>query len=464
MDSAQHRGSLMRAIAPRRRWALAASMAGLLFVGMYAQAEEHPMVCICSGCAMAASGSGSDVDDPETFRVSDRWLSTAYGSAGSRGDAVSLTWGFVGDGTSITRAGSIAAEASGPSVLIARLDTIYGVSSTSDLTQSAWFDEFEDSYNRWGEISGLTFVYEANDDGQEIRSSIDGVLGVRADMRIGGHSIDGNSGVLAYNYFPDTGNMVIDTNDSFYTNTGSNSIRLRNVVMHEVGHGLGFSHLESGNSSQLMEPFINTSFYGPQHDDILAAQRNYGDALEKGNGNDTTGNATDLGTFTGAPATFSVGTDADDNTSFVAESETDFISIDGTSDVDIFGFTLSGGTDFNISILMDPKGPTYNEGAQGGSQSALNTKALADLELELLDSGGSLILAASTNGAGLSELINTVLSAGDYFARVSTAAGSDDNVQMYRLDISAEFVPEPNGVAILGVGGLLLMRRRRRAA
>ena len=233
--------------------------------------------------------------------------------------------------------------------------------------------------------------------------------------------------------------------------------------MHEIGHGIGIRHLDSSNTGQLMEPFINTSFYGPQHDDIRAAQRYYGDALEKSGGNDDIGTATSLGTFAGPLETFSVGTDADDSTSQILSTESDFISIDGTSDTDVFSFSLSGAFNFNISILMDPQGPTYNEGSQGGSESAFNTKTLSDLQLELLDSFGGIIIAADANAEGFSELINTVLAPGDYFARVSSAIGADDDVQMYRLDISAQAVPEPNSLAFLGLGGLLLLRRRRRA-
>lgn len=444
MSSAQYRGSLMSTMAPGSRLALTVSTAGLLFVGLYAQASDHAYACSCLGCSTISAGDSTEI---ELLQLQSRWSSTATdGSTGSRGDAITLTWGFATEGSAITPA--ISGESRDRSDLIARLDTIYSETSGSDLTQSSWFDEFEDSYGRWGEISGLTFVYEAFDDKSNLASGSSGSLGSVADMRIGGHDIDGDFGTLAYNYFPNGpsgGNMVIDTSDTFYTNTGSDSIRLRNTLMHEVGHGIGIRHLESSNSNQLMEPFINTSFYGPQHDDILSVQRYYGDALEKGGGNDTTSNATSLGTFTGMPATFSIGTDADDNKDEkILITESDFISIDGTSDTDIFSFTLSGGGNFNVSILMDPKGPLYNEGPQGGSQTARNTKELADLELELLDSVGSVLLTANANGVGLSELINTFLDPGDYFARVSTASGSDDNVQMYRLDVAAKLVGDVN--------------------
>lgn len=410
---------------------------------------------------MAASGaSPGDTFYSEDFQVTDRWFNTSSGLVGSRGNATTLTWSIAPDGTSISPARS--GESTDPSDFIAFMDDIYNVvGGGADLTTRSWFGILEDSYNRWGEISGLTINYEANDDGFEIRSTIDGVIGVRGDLRISGHRIDGNNSVLAYNYFPDAGNMVIDTDDSYYNNTDSDSIRLRNTLMHEIGHGLGFSHFESDNSNGLMEPFANESFYGPQHDDILAAQRNYGDALEKNGGNDTIANATSLGTFNAPFETISIGTDADDNSVVVTASETDFISIDGTSDTDVFAFTLGGLTSYDLSIVLDPKGPTYEEGAQGGSQSDLNTKALNDLQLELLDSSGTILQTADVNGAGVGESIFTTLLSGDYFARISVGSADVDNVQMYRLDISATLVPEPRSIALLALGGLLLIRRRR---
>jgi len=118
-----------------------------------------------------------------------------------------------------------------------------------------------------------------------------GVLGVRGDVRISGHFIDGNSGVLAYNFFPNFGDMVIDTGDNTYNNTASNSLILRNILAHEHGHGLGISHVCPVNQTKLMEPFLTTAFDGPQPDDILAGNRGYGDDNEH---NDTPGTATGL--------------------------------------------------------------------------------------------------------------------------------------------------------------------------
>ena len=159
--------------------------------------------------------------------------------------------------------------------------------------------DFEAFQFPWSELNGLSNVYEPNDDGAAwTQSTIDaGALDVRGDVRIAGHLIDGNSGVLAYNFFPDFGDMVIDTGDTFYNDTSDSSLRLRNVLAHEHGRGLGLSHSCPINQTKLMEPFVSTAFDGPQHDDILGTNRGYGDTNEH---NDVTGSPTALGAFSGS--------------------------------------------------------------------------------------------------------------------------------------------------------------------
>ena len=365
------------------------------------------------------------------FEVTDRWITTATdGSTGSQGDPITVTWGIVPDGTQIKDSGPTSG-----SDLISFLDTNIGAGpGGSDLTLRPWFSIFEDSFARLSELSGVTYVYEPNDSGQSIRNRTfwQGLLGVRPDVRIGGHSIDGQSGsnTLAYNYFPDHGDMVIDTdNVSFYSNPTNDFRAFRNVLMHEAGHGLGVSHVESNDAAFLMEPYINTSFDGPQLDDILALHRNYGDALEANPGNDTFATAGSLGALAGGQ-TLRIGTLGD--STFVSADQSDFVSIDDDSDTDYFGFTLPH--QFEVTLDLTPRGTTYNAGPQNGTQTPLNTKALSNLGLELIDTDGSSVLeTADTNGVGVAEAITHVLTAGDYFARVT---GANDNVQLYGLDVS----------------------------
>src|SRR6185295_818150 len=112
------------------------------------------------------------------------------------------------------------------------------------------------------------------------------------------------------NYFPDHGDMIIDTADNFFSDTSGNSLRLRNTLAHEHGHGLGISHVCPANQTKLLEPFISTSFDGPQHDDTLAGNRGYGDDREK---NDTPSTATNLGALPNGTTTTVTEVSADDH-------------------------------------------------------------------------------------------------------------------------------------------------------
>jgi len=395
--------------------------------------------CGCSSCASLTGGTTAVESDitADPFRYlpapENRWTSSATTTlASAQGDPLTLTWGFALDGTTIVGKGVDSENAADPNILIASLNAQFGAPTTpGDLTTAPWFNSFASSYNRWADLSGLTFIYEPNDDGASMGGVFaSGTLGVRADMRIGGRNLDGPSNVLAYNYSPASGDMVIDTSD--IPGVFSNNLAFRNMIMHEAGHGLGFAHLESNNSNHLMEPFLSTAFDGPQLDDILAVQRNYGDALEKNGGNDTVATATSLGALT---STLSIGTLGD--STVVLPTQTDFISIDGASDIDFFSFSVSSaGT---LGVTLTPRGTTYNEGPQNGTQTAFNTKALANLMFNIFGTDGTTLLGtASGNAAGLNESISGLAlnSSGTYFIRVAQEAGSPDNIQLYGLDLS----------------------------
>ena len=260
------------------------------------------------------------------------------------------------DGTPIGALSGVSGESTDPSNLVAFMSSIYGtVTADTDYTDEVWFTHFQSTYDRWSELSGITYVYVSYDDGATFAGAA-GASGLRADVRIGGHRIDGNSGVLAYSFYPNNAEMVIDTADTNYPSTG-NAIRLRNVLAHESGHGLGLKHVSSNNSSILMEGNLSTSFDGPQYDDILGLQRHYGDDYEQSGGNNTSGTATSLGAL-GAGQTLSVGTSA--VSAVVLPSAKDFVSIDDESDVDFFSFTTSAaGT---VTIQLTPAGPDAQYG------------------------------------------------------------------------------------------------------
>ncbi len=363
---------------------------------------------------MGQRGTG---DNTFTFDDGDRWSLTATNDFGlEQGDPITLTWSLVPDGTTLPRAFG---DSGGPSNLISRLDNIYGAGpGGTDLTQRPWFPLFQEVFEQWHALTGVAYRYEPNDDGAALSFAAAGQQGVRGDVRISGHGIDGRNGVLAYNYFPNYGDMVIDTDDSFYDNTTNNSIRLRNVLSHEHGHGLGISHVCPLNESKLMEPIYTAMFEGPQFDDILAANRGYGDNFEP---NDTTLTATDLGTLSKG-----------------ALSIEEIVSIDDNGDVDYFRLTVAGPRQLTLSVT--PSGPTYFSGPQEvsgcSSGTIFDAGAQSDLAVQILDSSGVVEVAnADLTGLGEGEtLVGVSLpQAGTYFIKIS---GKQNAAQLYRLALS----------------------------
>lgn len=407
------------------------------------------------------------------FRTSGSgWTTTSSGSS-SLGTPAILTWSIAPDNTQLPIGLS---EPISNSSLIEFLDGVHHAGNSpggADLTQRTWWQLINSAFERWDAVSGLSFSYESNDDGQKVGSA-QGLLGVRGDHRIGGHSIDGQTSptFLAYNYFPSNSDMVIDTDEINRWSNASNNYRLfRNMLMHEIGHGVGLNHVESvdvnPNQSEfqfgtfLMEPILASTFDGPQFDDILGVHRLYGDANEKGAGNDTSTNATSLGNLS-AGQTLSVGTDASDT--FVAPTDIDFVSIDDNSDLDYFSFVVSVAE--IVKIQLTPLGPTYDEGPQGsgdaGNQRPFVSAAKSNLTLTLYAQDGTTILDyANDHGAGLSEVIDnfSLSTAGEYYVSVR---GLNNTAQFYQLDITA--VPEPTSVVLLVLGclGIGLIRRSSR--
>jgi hypothetical protein len=382
-----------------------------------------PAVCFAPGTdpgyvaqVYAGLQGGADKQVVSLFQFSDgaRWFRTATDGSGLvRGEPTTLTWSVVPDGLNIPA--GFAGDGTGPSNLRARLNGIYG-------SQSIWQPIIQQALDEWATRVGTTYVF-VNDDGAAWQTQ--GALGQRGDVRIAGRIIDGmpggQSAILAYNFFPDIGDMVLDTADSFFDNTGSGSLRLRNVVSHEHGHGLGFDHVCPIQQTKLMEPFFSSAFIGPQHDDLLAGNRGYGDDRED---NDVAFQGTDLGPL--------------GNGTFTSNGN----SIDGVGDLDFYRFTVTSGK--QVDVTLTPIGSTYLQGPQQSNGNctagtSFNSLVQNDVALQVLGTNGITVLAsANAQGPGGVETLNNVVlpSSGQFFIRVS--GGTSDAVQLYNLSFTIE--------------------------
>jgi len=331
------------------------------------------------------------------YVINGRWSMTASGGCGVQGDPVTLTWGFVPDGTWAD---------GGASNLFAVFDAAWG--------SSAWMDKIRNAFTRWAAVIGITYI-EVADDGASMPNSA-GVLGVRGDVRIGGRSIDGPGNVLAYDYYPNTGDMVLDTDDvSFYHNPLFNYGTLKNVVAHEHGHGIGLGHVNPNDCTKLMEPYAcgPGQFIGPQDDDIRGAMRNYGDPYEN---NDTNTTPSVLGTISDSLVVINLSIDK------------------GQTDVDWYQVTL---TNTNIKVVAEPVGSAYFVGPDGGTQTWVVTDSISDLDVYLYDAAGTTLLASATShGTGeTEELIHNPPAAGNYKIMINRKAGTGGDVQRYTMRV-----------------------------
>ncbi|MFN0011041.1 MAG: matrixin family metalloprotease [Phycisphaerales bacterium] len=376
----------------------------------------------------------------QQFKNSTRWSGTAYTPGGSApGKPLTISYSVVPDGTPIA---GFNGEAAAPSGLRAKLNAVYG-------SEAVWLPVIQSAFNRWAEVTGITYIYEANDDGVDL-ATLDGEPGVRGDVRIGGHLIDGNSGVLAYNFFPDEGDMVIDSADNFYDNITLGSRRLKNVLQHEHGHGLGMNHVCPVEQTKLMEPTVSSAYEGIRHDDIRHGQFLYGDDFEP---NDSSVQATNLGAL-GTCTPVVVGTVPAPDASFGIAS---IAAIERASEKDWFQVTVAGPR--RISAVLSPVGWNYDDSSQacGGQPSScctgspFNSNTAANLTLEVLSTDGATVLASSIGApSGSDESVSNVVlpAAGTYFIRIGENAFTQ--TQQYRLTVT----PSSNALSVALTGAL----------
>ncbi len=390
---------------------------GIMFVGdldeetLSGFLEQLPDEQLLGGPAAAIQLQGS------------RWTSTAGDPVIPQGEPFFLTYSFIPDGVTIptTNNGDPAASCN----LEATMDANFpgGMAAFEQIVRTA--------FDQWQNLTNIRYV-EVPDDGAPFRTS-PGLLPSatetgRGDIRIGMRFIDGSVGsnIAAVNYYPNVGgDMLLDSaNIATFADATGNFQMLRNIMLHEHGHGLGLMHVMPVNLTKLMEPTATAAFDGPQEDDILAATSLYGDVVES---NDSPAAATPIGS--------------------VAAGDNSQVSIGGVviergGEQDWYKFNATAGQ--RLFIDLNPLGTTYEHGAQptvanpNPPLETIDALSAGNLRLSLERNGQPLVFADSGLAGDSESVLDFVAPAsGIYHVKVD-ASGVSDVPQQYELIVSRE--------------------------
>ncbi len=369
-----------------------------------------------------------------------RWTSTRTHPTIAEGEPFFLTYSFVLDGTSIPASFWETDQNPRPCNLEETMDDQFpGGFDAFRVEVREALDVLQQFTNfRFVEVPDDGAAYTVNNHGAVPTANAIGRGDIRIAMRViddNGVDTDGDGfvdrNVLAYNRFPaNGGDMVLDAgNMATFTDATNDFRRLKNVFMHELGHGLGLRHVMPQNNTKLMEPALNINFDGPQEDDIRALAFLYGDVYESNNT-----------LFTAIP----IGSVAFDGAEELLVADA---AIERAGASDFYKFSASAGAQVTVDLF--PVGTSYQQGAQPTTNNPnpgtniVNALSIHDLRLRVLNSAGSLIDLANAAPAGGDESVTfTAPADGTYVVRVD-AVTNTDAPQRYEMLVSRGATPEP---------------------
>ncbi|MBI2477886.1 MAG: pre-peptidase C-terminal domain-containing protein, partial [Planctomycetia bacterium] len=316
-----------------------------------------------------------------------------------------LTWSVVADGAPVP---GVKGEASGPSTLMATFDAACG-------SREPWVTIVAEAIESWDAIAGVNLVYLPTDDGA-MQYYSPAAPGVRGDIRIAGHFIDGPGKIVAIGTYPAHSDITLDVSEPAFLACDLDVLRA--AVVHEVGHALGLTHFYGPTGISVMGQTLNVGNLWPRFDDIRRAQSIYGDPLEPNNAIET---ASDVGALPNFSKIVSV-------------------SIQNAADQDLFKFTVDAGKQLTVQLV--PDGEPYLRGDSSNAVQLFDPRNQNDLSLQILDASGSVLASANSNPAGAIETIENLSlpAAGNYFVRI---IGSGNATQMFRLELGLGDVNVP---------------------
>jgi hypothetical protein len=269
--------------------------------------------------------------------------------------------------------------------------------------QATWQREVARALQTWADVSNLNFHFVTDNGAPQGTAGLAQGDTRFGDIRIGGYSM--GSGILGLGWNPNNtttgGDVELSTTSAFAIGSMAD---LASVVMHEVGHGIGFNH--SLASPAVMEGGLWGTYPGPYADDIAGVQAMYGarkpDIYDAAASNNTLGTATGLSLSYGG-----VAIQADITT---------------MSDVDYYKVTAPTGTDGSLTVSVDAR-----------------NLSLFDPQVSVYNSSGTLLTTASASTYGDVATVHlTGLVVGQTYYLEATGATTDAfGMGAYRL--SAQF-------------------------
>jgi hypothetical protein len=251
--------------------------------------------------------------------------------------------------------------------------------------QATWQREIARALQTWADVSNLNFHFVADDGSPQGTAGLAQGDSRFGDIRIGGYNM--GSGILGLGWNPGStttsGDVELSTTSAFAIGSMPD---LASVIMHEVGHGIGFNH--SLVNPAVMEGGLWGVYPGPYADDVAGVQAMYGvrkpDAYDAAAPNDTLATATALTLSYGGIAL---------NADITTMADVDYYKVVAPPGAN---GTLTVSVDARNLSLFDPKVSVYNSsGTQLATASASTYGDVATVNLTGLIVGQTYYLMAS---------------------------------------------------------------------